>query len=168
MFSWASKQLHRQDKKVDHSRYLIVVVNGKPMGVTDDPDKVKHQCKRYGHHITGNIKDRYLNISSDGSRLVIPLVDTKKINEHCKNLKMTFLSGSIRYVDQFELQEYDYSFHSNGSKRYSLFHAITMLGTQAAIMPFSNYTALPRNCYLSAIGVYQTYGVKSLLILCLI
>ena len=97
------------------------------MGVSDNPDKVKYQCKRYGHHIACNIKDRYLNIRSSGSRLMIPLVDTKKVDDHCKSLKMALLTSCIRCVDPFELQEYDYSLHLDGSKRYLLLHIITML-----------------------------------------
>ena len=53
------------------------------------------------------------------------------------------LMGCIRYVDPFELQEYDYSLHLDESKRYSLLHVITMLGAQAASILFFNHTALP-------------------------
>ena len=73
-FLWPVSNYIEKITKVEYSRYLIVVVKGIPVRVTDDPDKVKHQCKRYGHHVACNIKDR--NIQSDGSRLVILLEDT--------------------------------------------------------------------------------------------
>ena len=70
------------------------------------------------------------------------------------------LSGFIKYVELLELKTYEYSLHADGSKRYPLIHAITALGSQAAAIPYSSHTTLPRNSYYAAmrkqaIGVYS-------------
>lgn len=149
-------------KKRYHGEYLIVVVNGKPVGITNTPELIIQKCKHYDHHVAVTKKGRYLYIRSDGSRLVIPLVDLDLVKEGypCSDLNSALLSGCIKYVDPFELQEHDYSFHPDGFKRFSLLHAITLLGTQAATIPYSNHTALPRNCYLSAM-MKQAIGIYS-------
>ena len=71
------------------------------------------------------------------------------------------LSGFIKYVDPLELKKYEYLLHPDGSKRYSLIHAITLLGTQATVIPYSNHTPLPRNCYY-AVMRKQTIGIYSM------
>ena len=60
------------------------------------------------------------------------------------------LSGFIKYVDPLELRTYEYSLHADGSKRYSFIHAKTLLGSQAAVIPYSSHTTLPRNSYYAA------------------
>ena len=83
---------------------IIADLKGCFLRPVSNPEKVKHQCKWYGHRIAYNIKDQYLNIRSDCIRLAKRLVNTRKINEHCKNLTIVLLTSCIGYVDPFELQ----------------------------------------------------------------
>ena len=107
------------------------------------------------------LQDVYLIIRSDGGRLTDSLVDIKNIDVKCTSLNSAMLSGFIKYVDSLELKKYEYSLHLDGSRRYSLIHATTLLGTQAAVIPYPNHTPLPRNCYYAAVRK-QAIGIYSM------
>ena len=119
---------------------VMVVINGRPVGLTKMANNI---CNLLEDFVCACIfQDVYLTIRSGSGRLTIPLVDIKNIDVTCTSLNSAMLSVFIKYVDPLELKTYEYSLHPDGSKRYSLIHAITPLGSQAAVIPYLNHTAL--------------------------
>ena len=112
---------------------VIVVINGRPVGLTKMANNICNLLEYFDCACI--LQDVYLIIRSDGGRLTVPLVDTKNIDVKCTNLNSAMLSGFIKYVDPLELKKCEYSLHPHGSKRYSLIHAITLLGIQTAVIP---------------------------------
>ena len=137
----------------------MFVINGRPVGLTKMANNICNLLEDFDCACI--FQDVYLIITSDGRSLTAPLVDIKNIDVKCTILNSAMLSGFIKYVDPLELKKYEYSLHPDGSKRYSLIHAITLLGSQAVVIPYPNHTPLPRNCYYAAMRKLAT-GIYSM------
>ena len=128
---------------------VTVVINGRSVGLRKRASNICNLLEDFDCACI--LEDVYLIIRSDGRRLTIPRT----------SLSAAVLSRFIKKVDPLELKKYEYSLHPAGSKRYTLIHAITLLGAQAAVIPYPNHRPLPRNSYYAAMRK-QAIGICSM------
>lgn len=159
------------------SEYTSIILNGVIIGFCEDPhetiDIIKN--KRAKGLINKEVSVSYDNIDneiriySDEGRFIRPLLT---LTDNRLNITLQdkyswnnlIKKGYIQYVDASEIENSviamspdDFKIQHND---FCEIHPSTMLGIMAGMIPFSDHSQSPRNCYQSSMGK-QALGIPS-------
>lgn len=151
------------------SHNTFILLNGIPIGSTMNPteflSEFKSKRKNENREIVSiSLFENEINIFSDSGRLVCPMFNTKNFEKERNIEELTFkelLSKKIiEIVDINELSNAVVGYEYDTNKDFFLLDASMTLGIMAGLIPFSDHSPAPRNCYSSsmskqAIGRYS-------------
>lgn len=162
--------------------HAAIILNGSIIGFSPDPEKTIQEIKLLRLKnlldkeisVSYDIIDNDIKIFSDEGRVIRPLLTlTNNILNLDKNIlnnkngiwRTLIKKGYIQYVDPSEIEnsviamtpEYLNTQHND----FLEIHPITMLGIMASLIPFSDHSQSPRNCYQSSMGK-QALGIPLL------
>lgn len=146
-----------------------VFLNGSLIGMTDDSDDLLEEIidmrsmdmLPYDVSVSYDDIDDELHVLSDDGRLLRPVftVDGDVLNakeEDGTDWDTLVKKGSIRYLDNSEINNAVVAFDQNELKKYRNDYCeiapAMMLGVMASIIPFPDHSQSPRNCYQAAMG----------------
>jgi len=146
-----------------------VFLNGSLIGMTDDSDGLLEEIidmrsmdmLPYDVSVSYDDIDDELHVLSDDGRLLRPVftVDGDVLNakeEDGTDWDTLVKKGSIRYLDNSEINNAVVAFDQNELKKYHNDYCeiapAMMLGVMASIIPFPDHSQSPRNCYQAAMG----------------
>jgi DNA-directed RNA polymerase beta subunit len=171
--------------KIEHIKnYSTVFLNNIIIGFTQDPDTTIENIntlRKIGLidkevSVTYDIVDNDVKIFCDEGRFIRPLftLTDNKLNiqpQEKYNWKMLIKKGLIQYVDVSEIENSVIAMSPKDLEsqynNYCEIHPCVMLGIAAAMIPFSDHSQSPRNCYQSsmskqALGIpVLSYNVRS-------
>lgn len=146
----------------------IIYLNNIPIGSTQRPYEFIKEFKikrRYDLDefisINYEIEDEEIFIYSDEGRLIRPIINRKNKYDNKYNFDELLKNNIVEINDINELINFTSSFKNE--KDYMEFSASAMYGIIGSLIPFSNHSPAPRNCYASAhrkqaISVYSSSG----------
>lgn len=163
---------------------VLVFLNGNPVGITRKPHDLVNELKMardahrlaYDVSISYNETDQEINVYSDEGRMIRPLY-TVSDNKVCvkqsdgTNWSELVKRGLIKYLDHSEIDNAVVAFSKHDLNKYCAdyceIHAALMLGLLGSIIPYSDHSQSPRNCYSTsqgkqAIGLFATtFGIRT-------
>lgn len=161
----ASKMIDKDSGLLtDLSDYFPVFLNGVVVGYSDEPDETVQEIKAFRHRnllpkevsVVYDSTDRVIRIYSDEGRFSRPLLtltDNKLNIKPAKkyNWEKMIREGVVQYVDCSETENSVIAMRPEMTKvqynDYCEIHPSTMLGIMASLIPFSDHSQSPRNCY---------------------
>ncbi len=155
-----------------------VFLNGIIIGMTDNPniliDSIKtlrrHRQIHYDISVSYDKVDEVVKIFCDAGRIIRPLftigddgLNINKTNE--KNWDTLVENNFIEYLDNSEIESTVIAMTPGQIKKdvhkYCEIHPSMMLGVMASMIPFSDHSPSPRNCYQCSMGK-QAMGIPTL------
>ena len=163
---------------VPHDLYssVLIMLNGCVLGITS---KTEDFIKDIDYLRVNNIIRRdvsvyhndFLNtieIWSDSSRFIRPLIKTSEYKKITKNMTITEMEdrGIIVYRDPMELESCFVGMEYTEDSDYTEIHPSCIMGLVASQIVFSNHTQSPRVCYMAnmikqAIGSLPTLETRT-------
>lgn len=158
-------------KKITQNKYyfpltnynVLIYLNYIPVGSTNNPELFvinfkKNRKFEYQEFFSINYEknDNEILIFSDEGRLIRPIFNTKNLKNALNSqtfipdLNFLFKNNILEMVDINELINSTSSF--DDSMDYMEITSSSLLGIMAGLIPFSNHSPAPRNCYASAQG----------------
>ena len=164
--------------------YSTVFLNNIIIGFTQDPDSTVEEIKKLRTiglldkevSVTYDIVDNDVKVFCDEGRFIRPLftLTDNKLNiqpQEKYKWRMLIKKGLIQYVDASEIENSVIAMTpkmlEEQYNNYCEIHPCAMLGIAAAMIPFSDHSQSPRNCYQSsmskqALGMpLLSYNVRS-------
>jgi DNA-directed RNA polymerase beta subunit len=164
--------------------YSTVFLNNIIIGFTQDPDSTVEEIKKLRTFglldkevsVTYDIVDNDVKVFCDEGRFIRPLftLTDNKLNiqpQEKYKWRMLIKKGLIQYVDASEIENSVIAMTpkilEEQYNNYCEIHPSAMLGIAAAMIPFSDHSQSPRNCYQSsmskqALGMpVLSYNVRS-------
>jgi DNA-directed RNA polymerase II subunit RPB2 len=146
-----------------------VFLNGYMLGMTYDPDDLLEEIIEmrnikllpWSISISHDDVDEEINIYSDEGRLLRPVFDVKNNKlvitpEDGVNWDELLDKNLIKYVDNNEINNSVVAFNPTEIEKYHNDYCeiapAMMLGVMASIIPYSDHSQSPRNCYQSSMG----------------
>lgn len=146
-----------------------VVLNGAIIGFSTDPETTVEEIRRKRNQgllskevsISYDIVDNDIRIFCDEGRFTRPLLTLteNRLNitgEKTYKWNSLLRSGIVQYVDAAEIENSIIAMtHDDLKIQHNDFceiHPCTMLGVMAAMIPWSDHSQSPRNCYQSSMG----------------
>lgn len=165
-------------KYADTSDYSCIVLNGSVIGFAQNPEEVVEELRskrRIGLlekevSISYDIVENEIRVLCDEGRFTRPLLalqNNKLIVQPQEKYKWRTLlrEGAVVYLDASEIEESVIAMTKADLKKqqcdYAEIHPFVMLGIMAAMIPFSDHSQSPRNCYQSSMGK-QALGIPAL------
>jgi DNA-directed RNA polymerase II subunit RPB2 len=141
-----------------------VFLNGILVGLSEDPEELVNElksirnCGRFAHDVSISYDDvdNEINVYCDEGRMIRPVfsVEKNKLKIRAKdgtNWRQLVSKGLIQYVDHSEIDRAVVAFHPSELGKYHIDYceiaAAMMLSVLTSIIPFSDHSQSPRNCY---------------------
>lgn len=162
----------------DIKNFTAIFLNGGVIGFAEDPDETVRELRNKRSQglidrdvsVSYDVVDNDIRIFCDEGRFSRPLLtlDNNRLNiqgEVKYKWNTLVRKGIVQYVDAAEIENCVIAMtHSDLNTQHNDFceiHPCTMLGIMAAMIPFSDHSQSPRNCYQSSMGK-QALGVPAL------
>ena len=151
--------------KIEHIKnYSTVFLNNIIIGFTQDPDSAVEEIKKLRAiglldkevSVTYDIVDNDIKVFCDEGRFIRPLfsLTDNKLNiqpQEKYKWKTLIKKHLIQYIDAYEIESSVIAMTPKALEEqynnYCEIHPCAMLGIAAAMIPFSDHSQSPRNCY---------------------
>lgn len=154
---------------INNLSQVLLLLNGILLGSVENPTQVVDKLKTLRYYrvihphtsITYDPIEREVRLFTDKGRLIRPLLTKPTTFDTPISLDTAKETGLIQMFDAHEIDQLVVGFDSTEKANVYELHPSLMLGVCSGLIPFSDHSQAPRNCYSSSM-MKQGLGTYSL------